>query len=80
MKLFIQIPCLNEAEFLPATLKALPREVEGFDEVYWLIIDDGSTDNTVQVAFDAGVDYVVRFSQENSFTLLVSRSPTTTSA
>ena len=62
MKLFIQIPCLNEAEFLPATLKALPREVEGFDEVYWLIIDDGSTDNTVQVAFDAGVDYVVRFS------------------
>ena len=62
MKLFIQIPCLNEAEFLPATLKALPREVEGFDEVYWLIIDDGSTDNTVQVAFDSGVDYVVRFS------------------
>jgi glycosyltransferase involved in cell wall biosynthesis len=62
VKLFIQIPCLNEAEFLPATLNALPREVEGFDEVYWLIIDDGSTDNTVQVAFDAGVDYVVRFS------------------
>jgi glycosyltransferase involved in cell wall biosynthesis len=62
VKLFIQIPCLNEAEFLPAALKALPREVEGFDEVYWLVIDDGSTDNTVQVAFDGGVDYVVRFS------------------
>lgn len=62
MKLFIQIPCLNEAEFLPATLKALPREVEGFDEVYWLVIDDGSDDNTAEVALAGGVDYVVRFS------------------
>jgi glycosyltransferase involved in cell wall biosynthesis len=62
MKLFIQIPCLNEAEFLPATLKALPREVEGFDEVRWLVIDDGSDDNTAEVAMAKGVDYVVRFS------------------
>lgn len=62
MKLFIQIPCLNEAEFLPATLKALPREVEGFDEVRWLVIDDGSDDNTAEVALSHGVDYVVRFS------------------
>lgn len=62
MKLFIQIPCLNEAEFLPATLKALPREVEGFDEVRWLVIDDGSDDNTAEVALANGVDYVVRFS------------------
>ena len=62
MKLFIQIPCLNEAEFLPATLKALPRKVEGFDEVYWLVIDDGSSDNTAEVALSNGVDYVVRFS------------------
>ena len=62
MKLFIQIPCLNEAEFLPATLKALPREVEGFDEVRWLVIDDGSDDNTAEVAMANGVDYVVRFS------------------
>lgn len=62
MKLFIQIPCLNEAEFLPATLKALPREVEGFSEVKWLIIDDGSKDNTAEVALAHGVDYVVRFS------------------
>lgn len=61
MKLFIQIPCLNEAEFLPATLKALPREVEGFDEVRWLVIDDGSDDNTAEVALNHGVDYVVRF-------------------
>jgi glycosyltransferase involved in cell wall biosynthesis len=62
MKLFIQIPCLNEAEFLPATLKALPRDVEGFDEVRWLVIDDGSDDNTAEVALANGVDYVVRFS------------------
>lgn len=62
MKLFIQIPCLNESEFLPATLAALPRKVEGFDEVYWLVIDDGSTDNTAEVAIKHGVDYVVRFS------------------
>tara|TARA_B110000503_G_scaffold46085_1_gene75234 strand:+ start:1299 stop:2273 length:975 start_codon:yes stop_codon:yes gene_type:complete len=62
LKLFIQIPCLNEAEFLPATLKALPRKVEGFTEVYWLVIDDGSDDNTAEVALAHGVDYVVRFS------------------
>ena len=62
MKLFIQIPCLNEAEFLPATLKALPKEVAGFDEVRWLVIDDGSSDNTAEVALAHGVDYVVRFS------------------
>lgn len=63
MKLFIQIPCLNEAEYLPATLKALPRKVAGFDEVFWLVIDDGSTDNTSEVALANGVDYVVRLSQ-----------------
>jgi glycosyltransferase involved in cell wall biosynthesis len=62
LKLFIQIPCLNEAEFLPATLAALPKKVEGFDEVKWLIIDDGSSDNTSEVALAHGVDYVVRFS------------------
>lgn len=59
MKLIIQIPCYNEEEALPITLADLPREVEGFDAVEWLIIDDGSTDNTVQVAVDNGVDHVV---------------------
>lgn len=63
MKVFIQIPCLNEAEFLPATLRELPRELPGASEVKWLIIDDGSSDQTTQVALDNGVDYVVRFSQ-----------------
>jgi glycosyltransferase involved in cell wall biosynthesis len=60
MKLIIQIPCFNEAEQLPATLADLPREVEGFDEVEVLVIDDGSTDRTVEVARELGVDHVVR--------------------
>jgi glycosyltransferase involved in cell wall biosynthesis len=59
MKLIIQIPCFNEAEQLPATLADLPREVPGIDEVEWLIIDDGSTDATVEVARAHGVDHVV---------------------
>ncbi|PKO44125.1 MAG: glycosyl transferase [Betaproteobacteria bacterium HGW-Betaproteobacteria-22] len=60
MKLIIQIPCYNEAETLAITLAALPREVAGFSKVEWLIIDDGSQDNTVQVAKANGVDHVVR--------------------
>jgi glycosyltransferase involved in cell wall biosynthesis len=60
MKLIIQIPCLNEEETLPVTLRDLPREVPGFDTVEWLIIDDGSTDRTVAVAVEHGVDHVVR--------------------
>jgi glycosyltransferase involved in cell wall biosynthesis len=60
MKLIIQIPCLNEEQTLPATLADLPREVEGFDSVEWLVIDDGSTDRTVEVAVEHGVDHIVR--------------------
>lgn len=60
MKLIIQIPCYNEAETLAITLRALPRNLPGFDAVEWLIIDDGSTDETVSVAVGAGVDHVVR--------------------
>jgi glycosyltransferase involved in cell wall biosynthesis len=60
MKLIIQIPCLNEEEQLPATLGDLPRAVPGFDTVEWLIIDDGSTDRTIEVARRHGVDHVVR--------------------
>ena len=59
MKLFIQIPCFNEAETLPVTLADLPRKLEGIDEIKWLVIDDGSTDETVKVAHENGVDYVV---------------------
>jgi glycosyltransferase involved in cell wall biosynthesis len=60
MKLIIQIPCFNEAEQLPATLGDLPREVRGVDEVEWLIVDDGSTDDTIAVARRLGVDHIVR--------------------
>jgi glycosyltransferase involved in cell wall biosynthesis len=60
MKLIIQIPCLDEELTLPVTLADLPRHVDGFDEVEWLVIDDGSTDRTVEVAREHGVDHVVR--------------------
>lgn len=59
MKLIIQIPCLNEAGTLAITLQALPRTVEGFDSVEWLIIDDGSTDDTARLAKELGVDHVI---------------------
>ncbi len=61
MKLIIQIPCYNEAETLAIALGALPREVEGFDTVEWLIINDGSEDDTVKVAKECGVDHIVNF-------------------
>jgi glycosyltransferase involved in cell wall biosynthesis len=60
MKLVIQIPCFDEERTLPATLADLPREVPGVDEVEWLVIDDGSTDRTVEVARAHGVDHIVR--------------------
>jgi glycosyltransferase involved in cell wall biosynthesis len=60
LKLIIQIPCYNEAATLPVTLASLPREVAGVECVEWLVIDDGSEDDTAQVAKDCGVDYVVR--------------------
>lgn len=59
MKLIIQIPCLNEEQQLPATLADLPREVPGFEAVEWLVVDDGSTDATVDVARANGVDHIV---------------------
>ena len=60
MKLIIQIPCFDEEDTLPVTLADLPREVPGFDSVEWLVIDDGSTDRTVEVARANGVDHIVR--------------------
>lgn len=60
MKLIIQIPCFNEENTLAATLADLPRQVKGFDSVEWLVIDDGSTDNTVGVARAQGVDHIVQ--------------------
>jgi glycosyltransferase involved in cell wall biosynthesis len=61
MKLVIQIPCLNEEETLPETLAGLPRSVPGIDDVVIVVIDDGSTDGTADVATRAGVTEVVRF-------------------
>ena len=60
MKLIVQIPCYDEEQTLPETLADLPREVPGVDEVEWLVIDDGSSDRTVDVAREHGVDHIVR--------------------
>ena len=60
MKLIIQIPCFNEAPTLGIAIRALPRQVPGFDRVEWLVIDDGSSDDTAAIATALGVDHVVR--------------------
>ena len=60
MKLIIQIPCFNEAESLPVSLAALPRSIAGCAQVEWLVIDDGSGDDTAEVAKRLGVDHVIR--------------------
>jgi glycosyltransferase involved in cell wall biosynthesis len=59
VKLIIQIPCYNEEETLPMTLAELPRQLPGVDVVEWLVVDDGSSDRTVEVARELGVDHVV---------------------
>lgn len=61
MKLIIQIPCYNEAETLEIALNDLPKHIDGIDEIEYLIINDGSKDNTVEVAKRWGVHYVVNF-------------------
>ena len=61
MKLIIQIPCYNEAETLEIALNDLPKAIDGIDQIEYLIINDGSKDNTVEVAKKWGVNYVVNF-------------------
>ncbi len=63
MKLIIQIPCYNEAATIGLTLDALPRHMPGFSAVEWLVIDDGSNDQTAQIAQRHGVDHLVRHSR-----------------
>jgi glycosyltransferase involved in cell wall biosynthesis len=60
MMLVIQIPCFNEAGTLGITLAALPRTVPGFERVEWMVIDDGSTDDTIEIARTGGVHHIVR--------------------
>jgi len=60
MKLIIQIPCYNEEQTLPETVRDLPRAIPGVDEIEYLIVDDGSTDRTVEVAQELGVHHIVR--------------------
>jgi glycosyltransferase involved in cell wall biosynthesis len=60
MKLIIQIPCHNEAEVISSTIQEIPREISGINIIEVLIIDDGSTDNTVNTAKESGADHVVR--------------------
>lgn len=63
MKLIIQIPCYNEAETLEIALNDLPKQIDGIDQIEYLIINDGSKDNTVEVAADWGVHYIVGFTR-----------------
>lgn len=60
MKLIIQIPCYNEEDTLPLVLNSIPKSIQGVSTIETLIIDDGSTDNTIEVARSLGVDYIVR--------------------
>ncbi len=63
MKLIIQIPCLNEEKTLPVTLKDIPKQIEGVDEVEVLVIDDGSTENTSDIARENGVQHILRLNR-----------------
>jgi len=63
MKLIVQIPCLNEEATLSQTVRNIPRTIEGIDEVAILVVDDGSTDRTVEVARMLGVDHIVSFNK-----------------
>ena len=61
VKLIVQIPCLNDEATLPVTIKAIPRKISGIDSVEILVIDDGSSDRTSQIAKECGADHIVRF-------------------
>ena len=61
MKLIIQIPCYNESQTLKVSLDALPKHIDGIDTIEYLVINDGSKDNTIEIAREWGVNYIVNF-------------------
>lgn len=63
MKLIIQIPCYNESQTLKVSLDALPKHIDGIDTIEYLVINDGSKDNTIEIAREWGVNYIVNFKQ-----------------
>lgn len=69
MKLIVQIPCFNEEATLPETVRDIPRAIDGVDEVEILVIDDGSSDRTVEVAQEIGVDHILRLRQNKGLAL-----------
>ena len=73
MRLFVQIPCLNEEETLPLVLSSIPREIPGIDEIHILVVDDGSSDRTVEVARSLGVEHFVFHTRNMGLAALVPR-------
>lgn len=69
MKLIVQIPCLNEEKTLPTVIKSIPKRIRGIDEIEILIIDDGSTDKTAQVAKRLGVHHIVKHPRNKGLAL-----------
>ena len=72
-KLIIQIPCYNEEDTLPATVRDLPRSIDGIDVIEILIIDDGSTDRTIDVARELGVDHIIRLTKNQGLAVAFAR-------
>jgi len=75
MKLIIQIPCYNEEETLAAVIGDLPRELAGVERIEYLVIDDGSSDRTVEVARELGVHHVLSLGSNRGCLLYTSPSP-----
>ncbi len=69
MKLIVQIPCYNEENTLPQTIADIPRRIDGIDQIEILVIDDGCTDKTVDVAMSLGVDHIVRHKRNKGLAL-----------
>ena len=72
-KLIIQIPCYNEEDTLPATVRDLPRSIDGIDVIEIVIIDDGSTDRTIDVARELGVDHIIRLTKNQGLAVAFAR-------